>query len=252
MRQKLNILFKKYDISKHESGAFFGLEGEAGNPFIKTLTISQERFRAIKEYAKKHGATINDIMLTAFIRAVYSFLGRTVVVPCAVDLRKYLPGRRAAGICNLVSYLICDIGSDVGTDFECTLNKVKRSMDAEKNNLSCLKSMILLETAYKLFPYKIAKSLIAKEYKNPPISYTNIGVLDKKRLSFGNSRVIDSYITGSIKYAPYFQLALSTYDDMVTFSINFCGTKTDSEKITLFLEKLDQELPGTERESYEL
>jgi NRPS condensation-like uncharacterized protein len=241
--EKFDILFKKYDISKHDGGAVFELNGQKNNPFIITHTISRKRFLAIRTYAKKHNATVNDVMLTAFIRVVYDFLGRTVAVPCTVDLRKYMPDRSAAGICNLVSLLICDIGLDLGADFGSTLLKVKSVMDCEKNNLSCIKSMLLLEIAYKLFPYKIAKALISKKFKNPSISFTNIGILDKEKLYFSSSRIISSYMTGSIKYAPYFQLALSTFDNEVTFSVNFHGTQADKEKITLFLEKLDKELP---------
>jgi NRPS condensation-like uncharacterized protein len=241
--EKIDILFKKYDISKHDSGAAFGLDGQKNNPFILAHTISRERFLSVKAYAKKHNVTVNDVMLTAFLRVVYSFLGRTVAVPCTVDLRKYLPDRSAVGICNLVSYLICDIGSDLGDDFADTLFKVKRVMDSEKDNQRCLKSMLLLEIAYKLFPYKIAKSLITKEFKNPPISFTNLGILNKDKLRFSGTNVVSSYMNGSIKYARYFQLALSTFDNEVTLSINFCGTQTDKKKISLFLKNVDLELP---------
>jgi NRPS condensation-like uncharacterized protein len=82
-----------------------------------------------------------------------------------------------------------------------------------------------------------------KKFINPPIAMTNIGVIDKSRLIFDNIEITGAFMTGSIKYKPYFQLALTTFDDEVTFSINFHGTQQDKQRIQSFLLKLDKELP---------
>jgi len=53
-----------------------------------------------------------------------------------------------------------------------------------------------------------------KEYRNPPLAMSNIGVIDSRRLSFDDVPVASAYITGSVKYSPLFQLALSTFQDL--------------------------------------
>lgn len=72
---------------------------------------------------------------------------------------------------------------------------------------------------------------------------TNIGIIDKKKLIFGGLNIKDAFICGSIKYNPYFQVAITTFDNEVTLSINFCGTYNDKNKIKEFLTVFDKELP---------
>ncbi len=49
-------------------------------------------------------------------------------------------------------------------------------------------------------------------------------------------------MTGSIKYPPYFQLAISTFDNEATLSVNLYGTISDRNQIASFLGKLMLEL----------
>lgn len=49
-------------------------------------------------------------------------------------------------------------------------------------------------------------------------------------------------MTGSIKYAPYFQLDISTFDDQATLSVNLYGTQSDRNKVSRFLDDIVHEL----------
>lgn len=71
---------------------------------------------------------------------------------------------------------------------------------------------------------------------------TNIGIIDKNKLIFDGVNIKDTFICGSIKYKPYFQMAVTTFNNEITLSINFCGTKNDKIKITEFLAMFDREL----------
>lgn len=238
---KLKIMFSKVNMSNHDD-VKFDLEGDLSNPFIEIRKINKERLSRIKTYAKERGATVNDIMLAAYIRVLFQSFGQTLTVPCAVDLRKYLPNRMANGICNLVTNINCNIGSEIGTTFEQTVYKVKKVMDKQKSDISCVKSLIMLEKVFDILPYKIAKAIIDKNFSNPPIALTNIGIIDKKRVTFGKNEIVEAYMTGSIKYNPYFQLAISTFDNQATLSVNLYGTQEDRNKISFFLDKLINEL----------
>lgn len=74
------------------------------------------------------------------------------------------------------------------------------------------------------------------------IGMTNIGIIDSDRIIFGKTPIEDSLITGSIKYPPYFQLALTTYNNSITFSVNLYGSKDDMDLIQKFFVLLDNEL----------
>lgn len=88
----------------------------------------------------------------------------------------------------------------------------------------------------------MVRNIVKEKFANPFIAFTNIGILDKKRLAFGNVEITKAYMTGSIKYSPYFQLAISTFDDQAVFSVNLYGTQSDRNTISIFLEKLVEEL----------
>lgn len=241
IREKIRILTSKNDMSTHDS-AKFDLEGDLSNPFIERRIIPYEAFTRLTAYAKSRHATINDLMLTAFIRALSRLFGRPVAVPSSIDLRKYLPDHKAESICNLDTNLTCDIGKELGTSFEQTLGSVKLVMDREKANTACLKSLILLEKMFDIFPYATAKGILEKSFSNAPIAFTNIGILDRNRLSFGTPEVTEAYMTGSIKYSPYFQMAISTYDNQASLSVNLYGTASDRKKISDFLDDVILEL----------
>lgn len=241
LRDKLKIIFSKNDMFSLDKTKF-ELEGNLNNPFIEIRTISKDSFCKIKAYGKKYGATVNDVILTAYLRLLSRIFGRVVTTTCTVDMRKYLPDRRADGICNLCTNLTCNIGSEIGTEFEKTLIKVKMAMDKEKSNIACVKSINILEKIFDIFPYKLARDIIKKRFTNPLIAFTNIGILDKKKLVFGEAEITQAYMTGSIKYSPYFQLAISTFDDQATLSVNLYGTQSDRNIISSFLNKLVQEL----------
>lgn len=239
-RDRQRFRLSKYQIPKQSD--FFQFVGDPKNPFIERRVISEEQFRALIAYAKSRGVTVNDIMLAVFHLAVFREFGKAVPIPCANDLRKYLPNRNAGGICNLVTNLCCDVSMKEDDSFEDTLTKVKAIMIQEKANVGCIKSLMQLENLFHILPYKLVKVILRNNFSNPFIAFTNIGILDSDQLQFGSLEIINAFMTGSIKYAPYFQLALSTFHDEATLSVNLYGTKSDRDKISAFLDQFVLEL----------
>ena len=99
-----------------------------------------------------------------------------------------------------------------------------------------------MEMLFHYLPYKTAQKFLDRVFTNPPIAFTNIGILDKKQLVFGAAEMTGAYMTGSIKYIPYFQLALSTFDNEATFSVNLYCTQSDRNRISAFLDQFILEL----------
>lgn len=241
IKERLKIMFSKNDMSSLDT-AKFKLEGNLSNPFIERRTIKREDFCKLKAYGKKYSATVNDVIVTAYLRVLFQIFQRVITITCTVDMRKYLTSRKAEGICNLCTNLTCNIGQELGEDFQATLIKVKTVMDKEKANISCIKSINILEKVFDILPYKLARDIVNKKFNNPLIAFTNIGILDKTKLTFGEAQVTKAYMTGSIKYSPYFQLAISTFDNEATLSINLYGTEADRNTMASFLDKLGEEL----------
>ena len=242
-KDKIKILLSKNDMSTHDP-AKLKLEGDLSNPFIEIRSIPKEVFLNLKDYARKHDATINDMILTAYIRTLYETFGYVFAIPSTVDLRKYLPDHKAESICNLCTNLTCDIGSDIGTSFVDTLLKVRDCMKKEKSSIACIKSMLVMEKVYDVLPYKLAESIVNKSFDNALIAFTNIGIIDKLQFYFDELNITKAYITGSIKYSPYFQLAVSTFDNNPVLSVNLFGSQADRDMISSFLDKVVLKLNG--------
>ena len=236
LTEKLNILFSKYDLSKQKKQATYCLQGDKSNPIFATLKITREEFTYIKTYAKNKGVTINDLILTAYVWVLHRETGnRRIVIPCPVDLRKYLRPNGKHGICNLTSNFICDIIMDKNESFEDTLIQVSNQMKLQKASRNCLKSVMMLEFAFRLLPFSIMQKVFNKIFKIPIISFTNLGIIDKNLLSFRDIKITNVYLTGAVKYVPYFQIATSSYDNECTLSCNLYGTQEDKLKIEHFL-----------------
>jgi NRPS condensation-like uncharacterized protein len=128
--------------------------------------------------------------------------------------------------------------------FEGTLGRVKTIMDEKKGSDIGLNGFIKLNLLYRIFGNRVANRLLRSMLKNPLICMTNAGILDSARFSFGNLRPYDAFLCGSIKYKPYFQLAMSSFDGELTLSVNLCGSASDRDQILSFLEAIDAELPS--------
>lgn len=239
------LFFHRYSLSRHDDSIVFPLAGDRNAPFLAVHTIPEQRFLAAKKFAAAYGATVNDLILTAYLRALQKILpGKSTSIQCIVDLRKYLPDPHAKRFCNLTSNLACDIGPDIGSGFAETLLRVKAVMDEEKQRDNCLHLVSLLEFTFRVIPYPLLKGAVLKAYRNPPLAMSNIGILDRRRLMFDGVPAQSAFMSGSIKYSPYFQLAVSTYRNEVTLSTAFHGTPEDRTAIERFLCMVEEELPG--------
>jgi len=225
----------------------FPLSGEASEAScLLTYKLESDRFEKLKQYSKKENATINDLVLAALIRAFCTMLDvqdyASVTIPCVMDLRRYLPDKKADGICNLTSTILCNMDFKVGESFGETVAKVKRAMDRQKSQLPGVKGLLLLDLVFSLFPYRVVKKLIGRHYINPLICLSNIGIIDGSRLTFDTLRIEDAFITGAVKYYPYFLLALSSFRDSVTFTVCLNGIDKDRRQVEQFFTLLDCEL----------
>ncbi|MFT8362333.1 MAG: condensation domain-containing protein [Sporolactobacillus sp.] len=220
------------------------LQGDPNHPFLIHHRIPPERFLSIKNRAKRMNATINDALFAAYICAIADVLSvEQIVLDCPVNARAYLPKDYQSGFCNLTTNIICAIPAHHGECFDEALKSVKKVMDEQKDSLTPLKVYWDLDQAYDTLPLKEAINEFTNIYKIPINGMTNIGILDAAKLCFGSIRAIDASISGSIKYAPYFQIAVTTFNQAMTFSTNFHGTEKDYAFLDGFVKKMISYFP---------
>lgn len=213
---------------------------ESRTPSIERLVVDADTFLKLKARGKELGYTVNDLIVACFYRATYKVStieqGQSLGVPCMIDLRKYIKDGQSEGLTNLTSMIVCHIGEDIGADIFETLAKVKKSMDELKKNYPGLHGIPLLRKVFKYAPFSLAKFLIGTFFKNPLMGISNIGIVRPEDLMFNGVSPTYQYMTGSIKYPPYIQLALTTYKNEITFTIASYMTDNDRKKVGEFFE----------------
>lgn len=220
------------------------LSGDAARPFIIHHKVDRNRFKWVKDYARQHGATINDALFAVYVCALSEVLPvETIVLDCPVNARAYLPEGTVPGICNLTSNYICAVPRLAEPNFDTALKQVKQVMDKEKVSLAPLKVYWELDDAYHRLPLEEAVKAFPKIYRIPVNGMTNIGIIDPGQLNFGRCFPVDAFISGSIKYAPYFQVAITTFNGEMTFSTNFHGTEKDHDWLDRFVDRMIGFLP---------
>jgi NRPS condensation-like uncharacterized protein len=253
---KLKCLLSQSEENNLTGDARFPLNdcGEV-RPFILTRKIKRERTVALKNYGKASGATLNDVVLTSYYRCLFQRLAvrsaAELKIPVMVDMRRYLEKNGCyTSLTNLSSTVLTQIKYRTGESFEGTLKRVKAVMDKRKSCNLGLNGFIKLELIYRILGDRIANHLLRSKLKNPLICMTNVGILDSTKISFGGLHPHDAFLCGSIKYKPYFQLAMSSYNGELTFSINLLGSAGDRDSIVSFLGEIDAELAKWELSQY--
>ncbi len=222
-------------------------QGGQTRPLILTRKIGKKRIRKLRTYCRTRSATLNDVVLTSYYRCLFRRLsiglGGEVNIPVMVDMRRYLGQLEAFNaLTNLSSTVITRLEYRPEEDFEDTLNRVKSVMDEKKSSNIGLNAFIKLDLVYRLLGHKIANSLLRSSLKNPLICMTNVGILNRARMCFGDLYPYDAFLCGSIKYKPHFQLAMSSYEDELTLSTNLYGNVSDRDRVLSFFDEIEEEL----------
>jgi NRPS condensation-like uncharacterized protein len=244
-----SLLTQSRDNNRSGNHRFPLSEGGDVRPFILTRLLERDRIAALKNYCRAKGATLNDAVLTAFYRCLFQLLaakpGVELEIPVMVDMRRYLGETgEFRSLTNLSSTQVTQLDFKPEERFEGTLGRVKAVMDEKKTADIGLNAFIKLGLLYGIFGDRIADHRLKSELKNPFICMTNVGILDPGRMAFGNWRPYDAFLCGSIKYKPYFQLAMSSYDGQLTLSANLYGSADDLDRIGSFLDKIEAQLPN--------
>ena len=198
----------------------------------------------MKNKGKAMGATINDVLLAAYFRTLYRYVGTTdtITVPCMYDLRRYTGGK-SLGLTNMIGFMPCTISPDVGETMADTVVKVQEALKgAKEDKFTGLYSLPLLKLAYTVFPHCISEIAIRIGYTNPYIGMSNIGIINPMEFGFSGLTLVDAFYSGAVKYKPYMQLALTTFQNEITFSVGIRGNDEDAKIFHSFMKDVIQEI----------
>ena len=248
LRDRLKSLLVQHRENNLRGGARFPLSDDTEvRPFILIRKLARKKTAALKNCGKAKGATLNDVVLTAYYRCLFQRLalrpGTELRIPVMVDMRRHIEkSRKLKSLTNLSSTVSTHLDLRPGEHFEETLHRVKSIMDLKKGANLGLNALIKVGFIYRYLSDRIANRIARSMLRNPLISMTNMHVLDSSQMSFGDLLPRDAFMCGSIKYKPHFQLAASSYEGELTLSVNLSGSAGDRDCILSFLAQVDAEL----------
>lgn len=214
--------------------------------FIVRRKIDADRFAKIRSAGKKHGATVNDMLLAAYFYSLYELAGYpesdSVTISCAIDLRRHIKDVSKEGLTNHTAFMQCNI-PERGKDIFQTLAYAKRSAEQfKKDKFMGLYGLPLLKTAYSLLPYNASEEIIKIGYSNPLLAMSNIGILESDKLALEGHQPYDGYMTGAVKYKPYVLLSATSLNNTLTMSMCVRGNDKDRETVERFFDLYEQSI----------
>lgn len=195
--------------------------------------IGSKDFEKLSAHGRKSGATVNDMLIAAFMRSVSGFSGKKAFsgfrILITVDLRLWSAyGRMHSGICNMSTFEYVGIGPEQGETFDDTLIKVRNHTSKRKKSWYGFNQVLVINYIYVLIPFgwwtafwKFAAWFGVKT-GNIPNGLSNFGIIDKERINFG-THPERAYILPPVFRLPAFAICASGYDGTLTLSTGMYG-----------------------------
>ena len=196
----------------------FPLSTEApGQPTVLYRHLPACIMDAARQRARKVGATVNDLLLTACYHAYARLEGVDPHAPMAIsammDLRRHLPQGRSPGLCNLTGPLLQALPEGIGADFSDTLSTLAaQTHQAKEDHLAGLYGMPLIHGAAKHLPLPLLLFAAGRIYRDLSMGLTNIGALDGQTLCMEGCSPVKGYFGGPIKRKPGVQISVASFD----------------------------------------
>jgi NRPS condensation-like uncharacterized protein len=225
-------------------------------PSMIVHTLGPDLFRKFREYGLKRNATINDMLVTAFVRTFYGAEkpGENLwpKIVGTADLRRYLPDKKAGALCNLSGFTYLSIGPKLGETFEDTLVLLRDSMSALKNDFIGFGPVPLSALLFATLPFSAAlwvhdklgdlqKKQAASGRDFAPL-FSNMGNIEASQVNFGDTEVRHAFITTPVATPPVLAIGLTGFRQSVTITAGFCETVVTKNDVKRMLDGIEKEI----------
>jgi NRPS condensation-like uncharacterized protein len=206
--------------------------------------IGRERMALLRAFAKQHGATMNDLLVAAFARAMFSAWempeGKEYRLEVPVSLRRHLPPSERRTICNLTAAYFLELDRREESYAETVARTHAGLEKAKKENVE-LAEMMLLELITIPGTFLMRGIMERGDLSEVRATLSNLGVVDEALLDFGVevSEVRDLA-------PPLFPLTALTFRERMSFSLVFYPKAVAEGSMEKIMERFLAELPGTE------
>lgn len=226
---------------------------ERGRRRFVVESMRSDEFRRARDRARESGATVNDLALAGFYRALWDALDappeRPMAVNVSFDMRRYLgesdPMPPAANLSSTETALLTRVA---GETFRDTLARATAEAARLKTGQPGLGSAFLLEYVGRLQGATGLRRTVVEPMERgraAGISFpflSNFGVLDPGRLVFGGVVPDRAIVLGPAGYAPFMMLGVSSYQDTLTLASGYAEGETDGALVARIVQDVAHDL----------
>lgn len=215
--------------------------------------VAPDVLRAAARLGKSAGATVNDIILTGYLRALCTTLqaapGSDTPIQISCELRKHLPEGTRTALSNISNVWCVTVPPIADEDFAGTLARVVERTVAWKESGSArgealaipITNKVMRRTSLAPMRKMLEKGMMQSTDEKVYPTLTNIGIIDDALLDFGDPAPSDAWLLGpSSPSAPV--LTASTYRDRLHLAIGFEPDAMDERMITAIATQTAQEI----------
>lgn len=222
----------------------FTPESEKDSKVLVVKTVEPEFFEKARLFCKQTGATVNDMLLAAYMQAFGKMTKmkpeESLSVSCATDLRRHMKDFNRIGYTNHVSFSQCYVENKGESVLE-TLDAVVKSMDKiKKDPFMGLHGLPLLNIAYKTMIYAQAEPIVKLFYRNPTLSVSNVGNIDVKGFSLCGNEPVGAFVAGAAKNKPCAVMTALTINGRLSVSMCLNGNEEDEKLIKRFFDEFEK------------
>lgn len=214
--------------------------------FIARKKFSEEVLAKLKTKGKELGATINELLLTAYFYSVYELAGYPesdqLMISSAIDLRRHMDNVDDKGFTNHTAWMQCAIPQRGRDIFETVQYVVRSSNRFKKDKFMGLYGLPLLNFGYTILPHAASEEIIKIGYSNPYMAMSNIGVLNGQQMAMSGHDPVDAFMSGAVKYKPFVLLTATTYKNIITLSMCVRGNDKDKEIVNKFFDLMEKNI----------
>lgn len=212
---------------------------------VHQVIYPQVKFLKVHEKSKKIGFTINDILLTAYMKmlAKYNPKAENIPLSCPTDTRQFLQEneKQKLYIGNFTARYSPKPSVKFEESFITSCRKVNEEMTELKKQYQFLESTLTLIDNYESKPLDELRKIADENYHIKDISYTNMSYFKSEKYTFLGNTLIDCFTSGAFRQAPMFQICFSTFEGRLNLVANVIGDQIQHEFAVKFLnETIDQ------------
>lgn len=196
---------------------------------VGRVSLSAQETEGLIKATHAAKVTVNDVVMASFGRVMQQFADNpTLALACPTDMRQFnqFP-EHTVQIANMTSRYNISMDAEIDSPLVELIQRFHGEMQARKDQRQCFDSVASLLSQYHSQPVAKLQQAAEDNYHIREIAYTNFGVLDAKRLQFGQISLDDLVMTGGFRRAPMYQIAAGTFNGQLTLAFNMIGSDVE-------------------------